>query len=459
MSGRKRVIKPQGSRKGKLRIRGRGTVKGKRKNLVGKMLEEAVEVLLHLLSDRRVPDGRLSSKQAWWWFSARGGIYAKVEYRTFKSLLGSSEILRAKWALKGSGRGSKGDAIIDERGEFAKFQISDADRARLPLIEVIDLLREKDATLLLARPSDMTVRLLDELLPMERLELRFADRLAFAGAKRPSHQNELYNAATMNRQQPFSRLRFSVKAWVLYDVMKDNVKNSKGYLLTSGQFGNACGSQGLLDFCNKVTTWYDKSVERGEEAPGEDRPKQMVLFLEMVDEFEDKHAKERKSSVVSFCACIEKELSTEKIGYGEGYGSDQAVRSAESGSFPSTLLHPYHELSSTPFDSVVDMQPNRNKDGEKILEIMGAGVTVGEVGDAYRIDGWMVICMLCILKHLSNTDLTQKKLAKLQSWSASFLADSGFHASPRVFGSWLAAKAKPWKTHVYAAGKLKPPRR
>ena len=90
-----------------------------------------------------------------------------------------TEKLKAKQALKGSGRGSKGDKIIYDDGAFVKSQISDAIRARSPLIEIIDLQRNKDAKLLLARPSDLAYRL-----------LRLVDRLAF-GAKRPSHQNEL----------------------------------------------------------------------------------------------------------------------------------------------------------------------------------------------------------------------------------------------------------------------------
>ena len=92
-----------------------------------------------------------------------------------------TEKLKAKRALKGSGRGSKGDKVIDDDGAPVKSQISDAIRARSLLIEVIDLQRNKDAKLLLARPSDLA---------RERQQLRLVDRLAF-GAKRPSHQNEL----------------------------------------------------------------------------------------------------------------------------------------------------------------------------------------------------------------------------------------------------------------------------
>ena len=124
------------------------------------------------------------------YWSAEEGPHARNYETKVQRGVRITEKLKAKRALKGSGRGSKGDKIIYDDGAFVKSQISDTIRARSPLIEVINLQRNKDAKLLLARPSDLAYRLLDELQPRERQQLRLVDRLAF-GAKRPSHQNEL----------------------------------------------------------------------------------------------------------------------------------------------------------------------------------------------------------------------------------------------------------------------------
>ena len=210
----------------------------------------------------------------------------------------------------------------------------------------------------------------------------------------------------------------------------------------------------MLTFWNKISKWYSKAVASGEEEPGAEDAHQVVLFLSMLDGLDDKHKDKRAADTLAYCELMEGELVRLAIGYGEDYGAEHAVRSAASADFPSTLLYPGDALSHTPFTDVVDMQPNKNGHGDDILRVMRGGITVSEVGDAYQIDGWMVICMLCILKGLSAEDLDTAALLKLEKYARSFKKDTGFHASPAVFASWLKERTMPWKQFVCKAGVL-----
>ena len=227
----------------------------------------------------------------------------------------------------------------------------------------------------------------------------------------------------------------------------------KGAALTCRKYG-ACGASGVLTFWNKISKWYSKAVASGEEEPGAEDAHQVVLFLSMLDGLDDKHKDKRAADTLAYCELMEGELVRLAIGYGEDYGAEHAVRSAASADFPSTLLYPGDALSHTPFTDVVDMQPNKNGHGDDILRVIREGVTMSEVGDAYQIDGWMVICMLCILKGLSAEDLDTAALLKLEKYARSFKKDTGFHASPAVFASWLKERTMPWKQFVCKAGVL-----
>ena len=197
-----------------------------------------------------------------------------------------------------------------------------------------------------------------------------------------------------------------------------------------------------------------KAAKSKEEESGAGEDDQIVLFLSMLDGVCDEHEGVRASDPVTYCQLVEDELVELAIGYGEDYGAEHAVRSATSPDFPLTSLFPHHPLSQTPFSSVVDMQPDRNGHGGEILRVMGGGVTVSQVGAAYGVDGWVVICMLCILKALPVTDLGPSALMKLERFARTFKKDTGFHASPSAFTSWLKDRSMQWKPHVYKRGVL-----
>ena len=89
-------------------------------------------------------------------------------------------------------------------------------------------------------------------------------------------------------------------------------------------------------------------------------------------------------------------------------------------SFPSTVQNPQDELSKVSFRDVVALQPDEHGHGKQILDVMGDCVTVGEVGMAYGLDGWMVICMCCVLNGLSASDISDAELANLERLAAEF---------------------------------------
>ena len=203
--------------------------------LRGDVAEQVVRLVIRLLDDPRVPDGRLSSKQAFWWFRARGGVYGRVHYSSFQCFLTSTSHrrLKQKWASKCSGRGSKGDDIIRENGDFVNDSQSGV-LSELPGYAVIQILRKHNAELLLAPPSDLVARLLGQLSPSRRLELRVADRLAYAGVKLPAHQNECYKAATRGGKA-HCRSRFAGHVIKLRDsrrmsILHDNLACAKALL-------------------------------------------------------------------------------------------------------------------------------------------------------------------------------------------------------------------------------------
>ena len=184
----------------------------------------------------------------------------------------------------------------------------------------------------------------------------------------------------------------------------------------------------------------------------------MLLFLGMLDRLEQKLKTQKpKLSTPDFCQELVVELAGLKIGYGLDYGAEQAVRSAMSFSFPSTVQNPQDGLSKVSFRDVVSLQPDEHKHGKQILRVMGNNVSVGEVGMAYGLDGWMVICFCCVLKDLSASDLPDTKLAHLERLASDFKQSTGFTASPRVFKSWLdiedTATCK-WRGFIYKAGVL-----
>ena len=385
-------------------------------------------------------------------------MYKKVEYRTFRQLLTLREEVQSKWAEKCSGRGSKGDSVIDDDGNFVKSVVGDEVLAQLPLYEVVKKLRERNAEYLLAAPADLVRRLLSLLTDEERGWLSFADHLAYAGVKLPPLQNECFKAATCGGRG-HSRLRFAKHVVKLRHARKamaaeKNGKLCPGAALTEGQY-NAYGAAGCADFCKKVTTWYTKSVRKGEVKAGETEPGQIALFLSMLDKLEGEFSKLRKTDVLEYSLELEDALVDLAIGYGEEYGAEHGVRSALSEEFPSTLEHPEHPLSATPFRDVVDMQPNRNHHGDEILAVLGEDVTVRAVGDAYGIDGWLMICLLCCLKHLDIETLNDVGLSHLEEYSTSFYKDNGYHASPSVWSSWVKKEVKPWKHLLYKGGILR----
>ena len=123
-------------------------------------------------------------------------------------------------------------------------------------------------------------------------------------------------------------------------------------------------------------------------------------------------------------------------------------------SFPSTVQNPQHGLSKVSFKGVVSLQPDEHGHGKQILDVMGDCVTVGEVGMAYGLDGWMVICMCCVLNGLSASDISDAELANLERLAAEFKQGTGYTASPRVFKSWLKIKDTatcPWGGFIYKA--------
>ena len=85
-------------------------------------------------------------------------------------------------------------------------------------------------------------------------------------------------------------------------------------------------------------------------------------------------------------------------------------------------------LSKVPFRVVVSLQPDEHGHGKVILGVMGGRVNVGEVGMAYRLDGWGMICMCCVLNGLRASDLTHAALAKLERLGAKFKQDTGYPA-------------------------------
>lgn len=132
----------------------------------------------------------------------------------------------------------------------------------------------------------MVRRLLSLLTDEERGWLSFADHLAYAGVKLPPLQNECFKAATRGGRG-HSRLRFAKHVVKLRDARKamaaeKNGKLCPGAALTEGQY-NAYGAAGCADFCKKRTTWYTKSVRKGEGKAGETEPEQIVLFFSMLD--------------------------------------------------------------------------------------------------------------------------------------------------------------------------------
>ena len=104
---------------------------------------------------------------------------------------------------------------------------------------------------------------------------------------------------------------------------------------------------------------------------GETEPEQNVLFLSMLDKLEGEFSKLRKTDVLEYSLELEDALVDLAIGYGEEYGAEHGVPSALSEEFPSTLEHPEHPLSATPFRDVVDMQPNRNHMGTRYSLCLG----------------------------------------------------------------------------------------
>ena len=87
--------------------------------------------------------------------------------------------------------------------------------------------------------------------------------------------------------------------------------------------------------------------------------------------------------------------------------------------------------------------------------MLGEDVTVRAVGDAYGIDGWLMICLLCCLKHLDIETLNDVGLSHLEEYSTSFYKDNGYHASPSVWSSWVKKEVKPWKHLLYKGGILR----
>ena len=438
--------------------------------LTESLRKKALYLVGRFLDDPRVPDHRLSSLQAWWWFRGTNGAFVDSKYSTFTTFLSAEPSICEKWKRKACKRGNAWFAIIDEStGSFINRSIGKNKRKLLPCIRVIDKLRIRNAELLLAPPADLVSRLLNNLTGRERQVVKLADRLILAGVKRPSHQNECYNAATLNRTARFCRKRFAEKAAELRKMIIDDevngTKECKGFFLTAGQYPARCAN-GLLDIWNKIDRWYEGELQKEKEKkkkkkkrvkPGLKGPQRMLLFLEMLDRLDEKlKTLKPKLSKPDLCQELVEELAGLKIGYG-AYCAPQAVRSAMSISFPSTVQNPQDELSKVSFRDVVALQPDEHEHGKQILRVMGDDVSVGEVGMAYGLDGWLVICMCCVLKSLSASDLSDAKLAHLERLASEFKQVTGFTASPRVFKSWLNIKGTAtckWRGFIYGAGML-----
>ena len=355
------------------------------------------------------------------------GGFVDSKYSSFTKFLSEEPSICEKWKRKACKRGNAWFLIIDEAtGSFINRSIGKNKRKLLPCIHVIDKLRIRNAELLLAPPADLVSRLLNNLTRRERQVVKLADRLILAGVKRPSHQNECYNAATLNRTARFCRERFAEKAAELRQMIIDDEANGTkeclGFYLTAGQYP-ARQASGLLDIWNKIDKWYKGELQKKKKRvePGKEGAQRMLLFLGVLDRVEEKLKTQKpKLSTPDFCQKLVGELAGLKIGYGLGYGAEQAVRSAMSFSFPSTVQNPQDELSNVPFRDVVALQPDEHKHGEQILGVMGNCVGVGEVGMAYGLDGWMVICFCCVLNGLSASDLSDAKLANLERLAAEF---------------------------------------
>ena len=425
---------------------------------------EALELVGRFLDDPRVPDHRLSSLQAWWWFRRTNSAFVDFKYSSFTKFLSAEPSICEKWKRKACKRGNAWFAIIDEStGSFINRSIGKDKRKLLPCIHVIDKLRIRNAELLLAPPADLVSRLLKNLSPRERQAVKLADRLILAGVKRPSHQNECYNAATLNRTARFCRERFAEKAAELRQMIIDDrangTKKCLGFYLTTGQYP-ARHASGLLDIWNKIDKWYEGELQKKKKRvePGKEGAQRMLLFLGMLDRLEQKLKTQKpKLSTPDFCQELVVELAGLKIGYGLDYGAEQAVRSAMSFSFPSTVQNPQDGLSKVSFRDVFSLQPDEHGHGKQILDVMGDCVNVGEVGMAYGLDGWMVICMCCVLNGLSASDISDAELANLERLAAEFKQGTGYTASPRVFKFWLKIKDTttcPWGGFIYKAGVL-----
>ena len=163
---------------------------------------------------------------------------------------------------------------------------------------------------------------------------------------------------------------------------------------------------------------------------------------------------------VAFCDAVVAALKELKCGYGKKYGAEQAVRSACSMLFPSTVESPSHPLSSMLFEEASKHQPNMNKHREKIVQVLGPSVTMEGVGDAYGgVCGWTVVCLCCLLKDLPLLELRRPgNLDILVEIASEFHSETKIHASPKVYKSWLAAATlarrkgeqwiRPWREYL-----------
>ena len=433
----------------------------RRQHLTESLRKKALSLVCLLLDDPRVPDHRLSSLQAWWWFTT-DGAFVDFKYRLFTKFLSAEPSICGKWKRKACKRGNAWFAIIDEStGSFINRSIGKDKRKLLPCIHVIDKLRIRNAELLLAPPADLVSRLLNNLSRRKCQAIKLGDRLILAGVECPSHQNECYNAATRNGTARYCRKRFAEKAAELRQMIIDDkgngTKNCLGFHLTKGQYPARYAS-GLLDMWNKIDKWYKGELQKKRVEPEVEGAKRMLLFLRMLDRLERKLKRQRpKLGTVAFCQRLVVQLASLSIGYGLKYGAKQAVRSAMSFSFPSTVQKPQDGLSKVPFRDVVALQPDEHGHGKQILGVMGKCVNVGEVGMAYGLDGWMVICMCCVLNGLSASDVTGAELTNLERLAAEFKQGTGYTASPRVFKSGLKNKNTatcPWRDFIYGAGVL-----
>ena len=425
-----------------------------------------VKAKLLTLLDRVAPDGSLNVKQIVWYLRARIPAFTTSETR-MRAVLKVDRDVAAKWKKKTAGKGSKGQSVVRPDGSIVgECEVATAvcgrtatptriggtatasQRVRLPGWSVIQVLlnASTEELDLLAMPADMLVRLAPTPAHVQRLGWSLGDLVVLAGVKRPNHQDECceegQTSGVWDRQGLVRAVLRIEAAHRRAEDRKDRDEFPSSYVF-EGQYA-ARGAGGVCDSMNKINAWDAKYGSGALRSP-EDK---ILSFMEMVDDVEVAHeAHRRQGDLVQFNRGVIKSLQDLKVGYGEDYVGAQTVRSCTAMHFPDTLTHPEHPLSSVLWADVVAVHPDQHGHGQKNSKVMGASATVADVGLAYGVSGWLVICMTCCLSALNKREVEQG-LETLKEFAGAFSQDSGIPASPAVYSLWIQKKKKTWRSYL-----------